>query len=71
VASTFVSVRIPADLLENARSLAQSEDRSLSSVVRQAVRQHVGSSPGCACVEPVLSKDNGRWCARCHLEVKR
>jgi predicted transcriptional regulator len=71
MASTFVSLRMPDDLLENARSLAQAEDRSLSSVVRQAVRQHVGPNPGCACVERVLSEDDGRWCTRCHLEVKQ
>ena len=39
--SNFVSLRIPEDLLEHARALAELEDRSISSVIRQAVRAHV------------------------------
>jgi metal-responsive CopG/Arc/MetJ family transcriptional regulator len=41
VSSQFVSLRMPEDLLEDARLRAEAEDRSLSAVVRQAVRQYV------------------------------
>ena len=67
--STYVSLRIPADLLEHTRERAELEDRSVSSVIRQAVRTHVVST--CACLEPVLSGDDGRWCARCRMEIKQ
>ena len=36
-----ISIRLPSELLATARERAQSEDRSLSSVVRQALIQHV------------------------------
>jgi hypothetical protein len=37
----YVSLRIPPDLLEIARERAELEDRSLSAIVRLAVRQYV------------------------------
>ncbi len=42
--STFVSLRMPEDLLEVARERAELEDRSLSAVVRQAVRAYVAEN---------------------------
>jgi predicted transcriptional regulator len=42
VTSTFISLRLPADLLEDAQRRAEIEDRSLSAVVRMSLRQYVG-----------------------------
>jgi predicted transcriptional regulator len=39
VPSGFVSLRIDEDLLERYRSLAEHEDRSVSSTIRQALRR--------------------------------
>jgi len=44
VTSSYVSLRMPEDLLEDARLRAEAEDRSLSAVVRLAVRQYIADS---------------------------
>jgi predicted transcriptional regulator len=41
VPSSFVSLRIDEDLLERYRSLAEHEDRSVSSTIRQALRRNL------------------------------
>jgi predicted transcriptional regulator len=41
VPSAFVSLRIDEDLLEQYRSLAEHEDRSVSSTIRQALRRNL------------------------------
>lgn len=39
--SAYVSLRIDEDLLERYRSLAEHEDRSVSSTIRQALRRNL------------------------------
>ena len=39
--SAFVSLRIDEDLLDRYRSLAEDEDRSVSSTIRQALRRNL------------------------------
>jgi metal-responsive CopG/Arc/MetJ family transcriptional regulator len=40
--STYVTSRVPSDLLEDMRRRAQSEDRSVSALIRLAVRGYLG-----------------------------
>jgi hypothetical protein len=40
--SSYVSLRLPTDLLQTVQRRAEIEDRSLSAVVRQSLRQYVG-----------------------------
>ena len=41
VPSSFVSLRIDEDFLERYRSLAEHEDRGVSSTIRQALRRNL------------------------------
>jgi predicted transcriptional regulator len=41
VPSAFVSLRIDEELLDRYRSLAEDEDRSVSSTIRQALRRNL------------------------------
>jgi predicted transcriptional regulator len=40
-----LAVRLPAELLRHARSVAESRDETLSQVVRRALRSYVASGP--------------------------
>jgi hypothetical protein len=40
-----LAVRLPAELLRHARSVAESRDETLSQVVRRALRGYVASGP--------------------------
>jgi predicted transcriptional regulator len=40
-----LAVRLPADLLRHARSVAESRDETLSQVVRRTLRAYVASGP--------------------------
>jgi hypothetical protein len=69
-ATPSLGVRIPPDLRQRAEHQAHREDRTLSQVIRRTLDQHVDPVPaGCTCTEPVLSEDDGRWCARCRRAI--
>ncbi len=40
-----LSVRVPADLMRNARAVAAQRDETLSQVVRRALRAYAGAGP--------------------------
>jgi predicted transcriptional regulator len=42
--TSFFTLRVPDDLLEDMRRRAEREDRSVSALIRQAVRGYVGKS---------------------------
>jgi predicted transcriptional regulator len=44
-AEVTISIRVPADLADQAKQVARSRDETMSQVVRRALKNYVGRSP--------------------------